>query len=177
MQLSVKVILLISCYRLMTWNYCYGYSQGPENLLWWCIHRPLVLECLANKHDTVLVACLNWTRDSNCPLSEEAFVVFEQSFNWFVDHCIGFGKLCYVLVEICCTWKVFPLKHRLSIMLCVCGLFILQDHYNQHGLLLLEGQGKGIYRLGDSWYEFHSLLRLHEIWHRLLSCELYRTRL
>lgn len=23
-------------------------------------------------------------------------------------------------------------------------------HYNQHGLLLLQGQG--IYRLGDSWY-------------------------
>lgn len=23
-------------------------------------------------------------------------------------------------------------------------------HYNQHGLLLLEG--KGIYRLGDAWY-------------------------
>jgi len=29
-------------------------------------------------------------------------------------------------------------------------LWLLQEvHYNQHGLLLLEGQG--IYRLGDSW--------------------------
>lgn len=43
----------------------------------------------------------------------------------------------------------------MSIMLvwckdCVFGLFGLQEvHYNQHGLLLLEGQG--IYRLGDSW--------------------------
>jgi (S)-ureidoglycine aminohydrolase len=27
-------------------------------------------------------------------------------------------------------------------------------HYNQHGLLLLEGQG--IYRLGDSWYPVQS---------------------
>ncbi|TQE08582.1 hypothetical protein C1H46_005758 [Malus baccata] len=38
---------------------------------------------------------------------------------------------------------------------------IHEVHDNQHGLLLLEGQD--IYRLGDSWYEFHSLLRLHKI--------------
>lgn len=29
-------------------------------------------------------------------------------------------------------------------------LNVKEVHYNQHGLLLLEGQG--IYRLGDSWY-------------------------
>ncbi|XP_043718298.1 (S)-ureidoglycine aminohydrolase isoform X1 [Telopea speciosissima] len=29
-------------------------------------------------------------------------------------------------------------------------LYVKEVHYNQHGLLLLEGQG--IYRLGDSWY-------------------------
>ncbi|KAG2500763.1 hypothetical protein HYH03_001525 [Edaphochlamys debaryana] len=29
-------------------------------------------------------------------------------------------------------------------------LWVKEVHYNQHGLLLLEG--KGIYRLGDSWY-------------------------
>ncbi|RVX15451.1 (S)-ureidoglycine aminohydrolase [Vitis vinifera] len=34
-------------------------------------------------------------------------------------------------------------------------LNVKEVHYNQHGLLLLEGQG--IYRLGDSWYEFINL--------------------
>jgi (S)-ureidoglycine aminohydrolase len=29
-------------------------------------------------------------------------------------------------------------------------LYVKEVHYNQHGLLLLEG--KGIYRLADSWY-------------------------
>jgi (S)-ureidoglycine aminohydrolase len=29
-------------------------------------------------------------------------------------------------------------------------LYIKEIHYNQHGLLLLQGQG--IYRLGDNWY-------------------------
>lgn len=29
-------------------------------------------------------------------------------------------------------------------------LYVKEVHYNQHGLLLLEGQG--IYRLGDKWY-------------------------
>ncbi|VFQ63741.1 unnamed protein product [Cuscuta campestris] len=29
-------------------------------------------------------------------------------------------------------------------------LNVKEVHYNQHGLLLLEG--RGIYRLGDSWY-------------------------
>lgn len=34
----------------------------------------------------------------------------------------------------------------------IAGFTRLQEvHYNQHGLLLLEGQG--VYRLGDSWYE------------------------
>ncbi|KAK9790343.1 hypothetical protein WJX73_006610 [Symbiochloris irregularis] len=30
------------------------------------------------------------------------------------------------------------------------ALYVKEVHYNQHGLLLLQGQG--IYRLGDSWY-------------------------
>mmetsp|Transcript_10452 Transcript_10452/g.33782 ORF Transcript_10452/g.33782 Transcript_10452/m.33782 type:complete len:80 (+) Transcript_10452:229-468(+) len=29
-------------------------------------------------------------------------------------------------------------------------LVVKENHYNQHGLLLLEGQG--IYRLSDKWY-------------------------
>ncbi|XP_073264626.1 (S)-ureidoglycine aminohydrolase-like isoform X1 [Populus alba] len=33
-------------------------------------------------------------------------------------------------------------------------LNVKEVHYNQHGLLLLEGQG--IYRLGDSWYPVQS---------------------
>ena len=34
-------------------------------------------------------------------------------------------------------------------------LNVKEVHYNQHGLLLLEGQG--IYRLGDSWYGSNSV--------------------
>ncbi|GAX83252.1 hypothetical protein CEUSTIGMA_g10678.t1 [Chlamydomonas eustigma] len=33
-------------------------------------------------------------------------------------------------------------------------LFVKEVHYNQHGLMMLEGQG--IYRLGDNWYPVQS---------------------
>jgi (S)-ureidoglycine aminohydrolase len=56
------------------------------------------------------------------------------------------------LFNLCCAPQTVDYDFNIHIMDFQPGehLYVKEVHYNQHGLLLLEG--KGIYRLADSWY-------------------------
>lgn len=98
--------------------------------------------------------------DSDAPAT---LVVFERRYSYLGDHVpevmIGSTDKQQLLEtpgEIFQLRKLLPTSmaydFNIHIMDFQPGEFlnVKEVHYNQHGLLLLEGQG--IYRLGDSWY-------------------------
>lgn len=104
----------------------------------------------------------NLTHSLKCDASS-TLVVFERRYSYLENHIteliIGSTSKQHLLET---PGEVFELRKLLPVSLPYDFNVHIMDfqpgeflnmkevHYNQHGLLLLEGQG--IYRLGDSWY-------------------------
>lgn len=104
----------------------------------------------------------NLTHSLKCDASS-TLVVFERRYSYLENHIteliIGSTSKQHLLEtpgEVFELRKLLPVSlpydFNVHIMDFQPGEFlnVKEVHYNQHGLLLLEGQG--IYRLGDSWY-------------------------